>query len=208
VTPSGIVLAALAGIGVASLPHARSGDPIFVLILAGTLSVVAVLFISTFSTISLARELSRPLWWLSASTLRERLYVWLVSRSWFLATCMAVALLAYIVRLGEYKLWVPSIAFGVVLALYTNAVGLLLYTFFPALLDQRGPGAFMRPIAIYGLLMPPIASGIVTAVFAHSSIASMAIALIIACVEIALLIEWSAARLRGSGASLAQAESA
>jgi hypothetical protein len=158
------------------------------------------------SSVSLAGDLGKPIWWLSASSLRSRLYAWTVANSWRIALCA-------LLLVGGWALSsrMPLIAFigiptALILTLFARAIGLALYSIFPSSLDQRGPAAVGRMLVMYAILVPPVGLGFAVGLVA-GPIAGMFTAIAVAILELFGLIEFASARILKHGIAIAQAES-
>ncbi|MGH9639835.1 MAG: hypothetical protein ACRD3Y_07215, partial [Bryobacteraceae bacterium] len=201
----GTASALLVGSGMAALAFSFS-DRSFATAIVITFAILALMIVSMFSTNSLADDLGKPLWWLSASTLRDRLYVWLFLRSRILGSWMATALGTFALWLRHPALLLPAVAFGFFLAAFSNAIGLITYSFFPSRADQRGPGTALRPVLLGILFLPIMAVALIASVTLHARAAVGVLSLLTGCAEIALLVEFAALRLRYSGATAQRTE--
>ncbi|HYM51111.1 MAG TPA: putative ABC exporter domain-containing protein [Candidatus Limnocylindrales bacterium] len=199
---TGLVLAILLGVAVGLLSR-NSRDVAFALLAPmGYLLVLA----SFFTAFHLSADFRKPIWWLSASSLRFRLSVLLVARSLRVAIPIVAGLLAATVVSGSptFVLVGGPIAFAVIWAL--NAMGLATYALIPGSADMRGPGGCLRGVAVLMMLIPiafaSVAGGIVT----ESGSGSLAAAVGTALGEGWLLILLAASQLDGNGFAFAQAE--
>lgn len=176
-------------------------------LLAGPLAYVVV-FGSLFTAFRMSRDLRKPIWWLSASTLPARLSVLLVARSLRLAIPIAAGLLTASVVGGGvgFVLVGAPIAFAAVWTV--NAMGLATYAILPGSSDMRGPGGCLRMIALFGMLIPIGIAAIIGGIATGSGLGSLIAAVLAALAEGWLLVQFAASRLDGNGFAYAQAEHA
>lgn len=203
---AGAILSLIGGMGAGIAAH-RTHDPVAVSIaIGGSIGNLLVIFTSMYSSMSLAADIGKPLWWLNADPLRSRLYVRILATSWRMALCVALALIAW-------AFFIPSVLFGLAaipaaacIVVFLRSIGLALYSLFPAAVDQRGPVAMLRIFALYLLLGPPAAAGFLAGAALHAPSAGLAAGIVFALIEALLLVEFAAYRIGRSGIAFAQAE--
>ena len=165
-----------------------------------------VVFLSFCSTIALAVDLRKPVWWFSSDPLRLRLYVWTLAGGWRIAVPIAVGVLTAAAVVGSLPLLVLAVPAIVMFVTFLRAIGLALYALFPSRLDQRGPVAMLRALLIWLALMPPVFLWLVLVVAAHAAVLGGILALALALLELLLLVELAVARIANNGIAFAQAE--
>ena len=180
------------GVGVAAL-------------LFGPLAYAAV-FLSLFSASRMSGDLRKPIWWLSASSLRARLAVLLVARSLRFAIPITAGLLTASVAGGG----VVFVAVGApiaIAALWTiNALAVATYAIIPGSSDMRGPGGCLRVVAFFMMLIPIAIGAAVGGIAMQNGVGSLVGAVVTALAEGWLLVLFAAAQLDGNGLAFAQAE--
>jgi hypothetical protein len=202
----GLVVAAAVGVG-AGIFARTTQDAFAVSISAGaSLGNLLVIFLALGSSVALAADLRKPIWWLNADPVRARLYAWIAATSWRIALTLAAAVVAWGIVGGIWQF----AAFGVPLALLVvvllRGIGLALYAIFPSNFDQRGPVAMVRLLLTYVGLIPPVGIWIALGFVTHSALAGLFGGLVVAAVEVLLLVEFAAFRIARGGAAFAQAE--
>ncbi|MDP9024284.1 MAG: hypothetical protein M3N13_02765, partial [Candidatus Eremiobacteraeota bacterium] len=199
---------AIAGTGLGLFAKsAAPGDELALSIsIAATFGNIALVFFSLGASVALSQDLGKPLWWISASPLRHRLYVWTLSTSWRSILVVAVASVAWSVTIANIRLAAISLPLAAVAVLFVRSSGLILYAIFPSKIDQRGPVAMLRVLACYVLMAPAVGLGIVTGLLARSAGAGIGAAVACAVVEAFGLIELSSLRIASSGTGTARAE--
>lgn len=165
-----------------------------------------LIFIAMGSAMNLGADVGKPLWWLGRTPLRERLFAWMFSRSWRMSACVFVCLSVWASVIHRPDFVPYAIPLSLLLVLHLSSVGLVLYSLFPASLDQRGPMGLVRVLITYTLAAPPLIAAILLAVFTQNYAIAALTATAITCVEIYAMLLFAAWRIMGSGASYAQAE--
>lgn len=172
----------------------------------GGIGSMLVVFLSFGSTIALAVDLRKPVWWFSSDPLRLRLYVWTLAGGWRIAVPIAVGVLTAAAVVGSLPLLALAVPAIVMFVTFLRAIGLALYALFPSRLDQRGPVAMLRALLIWLALMPPVFLWLVLVVAAHAAVLGGILALALALLELLLLVELAVARIANNGIAFAQAE--
>ncbi len=174
---------------------------------AGAGSVLVIL-IAMSSAIGLGNDLRKPLWWMGRDPLWLRLLAWIAGTSWRFASCLAVCVIAWAVAMRAPVFAIAGVPAGIAIAMYLGAVGLALYSLFPASIDQRGPLAILRAFLTYFLALPPAVAAIVAGFILHSAGAGIAAGILTSFAETLILIAFASWRIAGRGVAFAQAEGA
>jgi hypothetical protein len=170
-----------------------------------TLGMLCAIMLAAGS-VSLARDIAKPLWWMGEGSLFSKLFAWTVGSALapivFLATAIAVA-------------WVisPSTSFAAVLAcaivlpVALRGIATLCYAALPNAIDQRGPGFLLRLLIIYAAIGIALGAGLVIGlVFQSVSLGTVAgIAAFV--IEGLAATAFAAALIAGRGVTYAAAES-
>jgi hypothetical protein len=159
-------------------------------------SLANVLFIVALArSAALAGELRRPLFWFGRSTTFARLAALALAQSWRITGWFVL----FAVGLGAGGAALATIAApafaGPAAWLLAVATGYASYGLLPIDVDQRGPMLFVRWLAGYCMLVPAVAAGIASGVFARSAAAGIVVAAAAALLEAAGLIAFAARRL-------------
>ena len=169
---------------------------------------VLVILIAMSSAIALGNDLRKPLWWMGRDPLWLRLLAWIAGSSWRFGSCIAVCLIAWALAMHAPLFAIAGIPAGIAVALYLGAVGLALYSVFPAAIDQRGPLAMLRALLTYFLALPPAVTAIVAGFVLHSAGAGIAAGIATSIGEALILIAFASWRIAGRGVAIAKAEGA
>lgn len=198
-------LATAAAVGYAGGWAARD---LSTLMLLGPVFVVSNMIIAmgAQSTISLAGELRKSIWWLGRSEVRDRLLTWSAATLMRLGPPLAVAVLALGVAVHSTLLAVGAVPLVAAVLLLIQTTGLALYTILPGRNDMRGPGFMLRYFATMFLLAPPALMAFLAGWFSHSPLIGGLTGLLFAGLESWLLVAFAAARLEGNGMAYAAAE--
>ncbi|MBC5806072.1 MAG: hypothetical protein DLM53_09485 [Candidatus Eremiobacter antarcticus] len=198
-----IVIAAAAGYGGAVI--AKGSSPLMLLAPAMLVSNLIV-GMGAQSTISLAGELRKPIWWLAESEVRDRLAAWALASLLRLGAPIAVVGIALGVGMHAPLLAFGAVPLVVAVLLLIQATGIALYTILPGRNDLRGPGFILRYFATIFLLSPPAVMWAIAQFASHSLLAGGVTGLLFAGLESWLLVAFAAARLEGNGMAYAAAE--
>ncbi len=163
-----------------------------------------LLFVA-ISSVSLADDLRKPLWWLSSGNLTQRLWAWLGAGAWRLAAGLALGIAS--AGVAGHRLWllVLAIPAACFLALYVKTIGLATYSLFPSKMDARGPIMGLRVFLTYFALLPP-AIGAVIGIPFHSLVVGITASLVLLGSEMFALVAFATWRISGAGVSFAQEE--
>jgi Putative ABC exporter len=165
-----------------------------------------VLVLQTTRSVSLAQDISKPLWWMGDGSTFSKLAIWTFASSLPALAFAALATVAMfaVVDPARILLFVLSVSAAVVVS---RAVGVLGYALTPALIDQRGPGVFIRLLLLYASFIAPIAFGVIGGLTVRSADLGLASAALTFLAEGALCIMLAVVRLNGRGMEIALAES-
>jgi hypothetical protein len=166
----------------------------------------AVVLLSLFTAYRLGNDLRKPIWWLSASTLRARLAVLLVARSLRLAIPITAGLLTASLVGGNAAFVLAGAPIAVASTWAINSMALGTYAILPGTSDMRGPGGCLRVIALFIMLIPIGIAAIVGGIATESGTGSLVAAVVTALAEGWLLVLFAASQLDGNGLAFAQAE--
>ncbi len=169
-------------------------------------AIYPALFLSTASGISLAADVRRPIWWLSDESLVKRIGVWTLATSLKGIALITVGLLCAAITSGTLAMTPVAVPLGAAAIWLLRAIGLTVYSLMPSQTDLRGPGAALRLLLTFVLLIP--AAGVAGALGAATGSGTVALAAgaLAAVGEGILLVVFAASRLRGNGMAVAQAE--
>ncbi|MGR4064529.1 MAG: putative ABC exporter domain-containing protein [Vulcanimicrobiaceae bacterium] len=200
----GIELIVAVGGGLAAGAVGRSDPSTLLAIVVGVVSIVIVLLAVTGT--SLANDISKPLWWIGTGTTFYKLAAWTCATSVETAFVLTLGSIALATVYGSFGLAITCVIVSLMLPPLVRSVGVVTYSFFPAAIDQRGPAAAVRVIAIYLCLAPPTVVGILAAAFLRDGLIAAALALLTLLAKGILCIWIAANRIEGRGAEYAIAE--
>jgi hypothetical protein len=165
--------------------------------IASAVGSLLLVFSSGFG-LSFAHELRRPLFWLSGTTLFERLSGLLAGHVWRFAGWFVL----FTIGLASGGAGViPVILAGVTgpaMVVLAAAIGYAVFAVFPSEIDLRGPLAMLRVLVSYAFVIPALFAGIVTGVLFQSATFGLFATAIVALLEAAGLIGFAAWRLDAS----------
>jgi hypothetical protein len=177
------------------------GDPSRVIALV--LPFVNIAFIIAFMrSATLATELRRPLFWLSGSTLFERLGALSVAQSWRIIGWCVLSGVGLVAGHAPAAIVISCVVAGPAMVLLATAIGYASYALLPFDIDQAGPLRLLRLVIGYVLLVPPLAVGIAVAILENATIAGLGVAAGTTLLEAAILIGFAAWRLDNMSISL------
>jgi len=177
-------------------------DPTPLYTLGVTTTLLVLLLAPYGASLGLAADLSKPLFWLSRSSLRERLGAWTFGRAW--RGGLSLGLAPLVAGLASADIPLALISLPVTLTMYWSlqALGVGLYAIFPNPIDARGPIMMLRLVATLLYVFP---AALVSALAGFSGsgpyFAALAFVLVLG-IEGVLVIEFSAFRFREFGATL------
>lgn len=194
----GVIGGAIAGVAAKGRPEVLGG-------LVGGIGAALIILLAASGT-SLARDVSKPIWWMGAGSTFAKVAAWCWATSLDSTIVFAGGLTAMSLGSGLRGLLYLGLPAALVLPPLIRAVGVVTYTFFPSAIDQRGPIAALRIFVIYGCLVPPIAAGILGGIFAHNAMIGFLCAFAVLIVEGSACLWIAASKLEGRGAEFAIAE--
>jgi hypothetical protein len=165
-----------------------------------------VVFASLFTASRMGGDLRKPIWWLSASTLRARLIVMLIARSLRIALPIAAGFLIASVVSGNVAFFLVGAPIAGAAIWAINATALATYSIIPGSSDMRGPGGCLRVIALFIMLIPIAIAAAIGGIATESGVASLVATVLTALVEGGLLVLFAASQLDGNGLAFAKAE--
>ena len=167
-----------------------------------------VVLVPLIASVSLVEDLSKPLWWISADSLRSRMFAWTFAKSWRGGLAAATAPVTIFVYNGDAVAAIVSIPVVVGLWCALTSLGVGLYAAYPSRLDSKGPIFVLRALATALFFMPPaIAFGFV-ALATRSPAFGLTGAAIVVAGEAFLAIEFAVTRFSHNGAGIASLERA
>jgi hypothetical protein len=178
-------------------------DPTPLYTLAATTGLLVLVLAPYSASIGLAADLSKPLFWLSRSSLRERLAAWTFGRAWRGGVSLGLAPLVAGFASENAPLALISIPVTIMMFWSLQALGVGLYAIFPNPVDSRGPVMLLR-LFVTGLFVFPAALVATLSLLSGSGpyLAALGFVLVLAMGGW-LVIEFAAFRFREYGASLA-----
>jgi hypothetical protein len=165
-----------------------------------------VVFGSLFTAYRMSADLRKPIWWLSASSLRARLAVMLVARSLRTAIPIAAGLLTASVVSGNVAFLLVGAPIAAATIWAINAMGLATYAIIPGTSDMRGPGGCLRVVALFIMLIPIAIAAAVGGIATQSGVGSLVATVLTALAEGWVLVLFAASQLDGNGLAFAQGE--
>jgi Putative ABC exporter len=197
-----LVIAVVIGAVIGALTRSGIGAAPFLL---GPVGYAAV-FVSVFTAFRLSGDLRKPIWWLSASSLRSRLGVLLIARTLRFAIPIVAGLLTAGLVGGNdaYVLVGTPIALAALWVL--NALAVATYAIIPGSTDMRGPGGCLRGVAFVIMLIPILIAAVVGGIAAQSGVGALVASVVTALAEGWLMVLFAASQLDGNGLAFAQAE--
>jgi hypothetical protein len=185
---------------------AARGRPIFDILVPVVALVNIIVILGSQSTISLASELRRPIWWLSHSLLRDRVMTWILGSTLRIGPPLVAGVAMAGVAMHS---WIIALATGPLIAaslFLIQSIGVASYVALPSRNDMRGPGFMLRVLITYTSLGLPAIVWVLVQTLTQSTIAGAAAGLCIALMETWLLLLFSSARLEENAMAYASAE--
>jgi hypothetical protein len=170
------------------------------------------LIIPLMTSVSLADEISKPIWWLAPSALRERLTMWSIAHSWRGGVALGIGPTVLGIGSGDAALALGSLPLALAVWWFLGVLGVALYAAFPNKLDRSGPALFFRFLSIGALLVPLLTVFLAAIFLLHAGAVPHTVALAclatagIAVGEAILLIEFAAYRIGRNAVGLALLE--
>jgi hypothetical protein len=198
---TGLETALFLGAGYAVSRLTAAADPDILLAVASP-AITLLFFLALMKSATLGNELRRPIFWLSATTLFERLCALALAQAWRIIGWFVLFAIGLAAGRSPLLPIVLTVAGGPAAVLLAIAVGYASYALFPSEVDQRGPLFFVRFFLGYALLSPAIVAGIVTGVLVRAPVVAIGVATATALLEAAVLIGFAAWRLDRMSISL------
>lgn len=172
------------------------------------------LVIPVTTSISLSDEISKPIWWLAPSALRERIAMWSVAHAWRGGLVLGIGPAILGVGSGDPALALYALPAAFVAWWFLIVLGIALYAAFPSKIDTSGPAFIVRFAALGASFLPLL--GVFAAVFvvlqanefARAADFALAAAAALAIFEALLLVEFAARRIGNNAIGLALLERA
>jgi hypothetical protein len=136
----------------------------------------------------------------------KRLLLWTLATSLRGIALVVVALLAASLTSGTLGSTVFVLPLGAAVIWFLRAIGLGVYALMPSQTDLRGPGAVLRLLLTLVLMAPAAVIAGVAGALGSGTGAAMLAGAAAAVLEGVALTLFAAARLRGNGMAVAQAE--
>ena len=162
------------------------------------------LSVSLVATVLLDNDIGKPMWWLSASSLRVRLYVWTAATAWRMILPLAVGLVAFGFASGDLTVALLAIPGAAVAIMFLRSIGTALYTIFPWNGGAGSTTGMLRMLLAMLALAPPTLAFIVGSAVAQQLWFGVFCAAIVTIGESALFLEFAVARIAGNGVSIAR----
>ena len=199
----GILLGVAIGAVAGYLMRSPATTPAGSVVLAAALSC-EFLVVSLLATVMLDADIGKPMWWISASPLRSRLYVWTAATVWRTILPLALGMAAYCIAVGNAAIALLALPGAVFAILVLRSIGIALYTVFPW---NGGAGAIsgmLRMLLSVLALAPPAIGFAIVAVPTHDVAAGIVLAAIVTLGETALFLEFAISRISGNGVAMAR----
>jgi len=171
-----------------------------------SIAFFVALSIALTSTVSIADDLNKPIWWLARDPLTARVAVWTFARAWRGGTSLALLPLAAGLGMGSVWFALAGAASALFLWWVLTALGVALYAAFPSRIDERGPILFLRFAGYVALLLPPAAAGGLAAVTTAAPLLAASAAGVVLAAEALAAIAFAAWRFSENGAGIATLE--
>ena len=150
-------------------------------------------------------DLRKPIWWLSASSLRARLAVLTMARSLRMVVPISAGLLTATLLGGHRSFVVVGVPIIAAIVWALNAMGVLMYAIIPSSADMRGPGGLLRSCLLLVMLVPMGIAALIGAIVAGGS-GALLMMVGTTLTEGGMLIFIATSQLDGNGLAYAQAE--
>jgi hypothetical protein len=175
---------------------------------AAIMGVFTAVIILGQTGVSLAGDISKPLWWITDGSLYTHLCAWIIGGVLPLSVILATSSVTAGILLHSAAIVAIGVTAGLLAPASMRALSMLTYVLSPSKADQRGPGMVVRILVLYAAI---IITGAVTAaaiIFTRNLAVSYTagIATFASTGAAALLI--AARRIDGRGMEIALAEAA
>ena len=169
-----------------------------------TASAALVLVIGPFgASIGLAADLSKPLFWLGASPLRNRIAAWTLGRAWRGGVLLGLAPAAAGIVIGAPVLAALSVPVATVAYWSLQSLGVGLYAVFPNPIDARGPMLLLRLLITTIYVSPAILVFAIVSITTEADVFAAIVATAVLALQGYGVVELASYRFREYGASLA-----
>ncbi|MDQ6930215.1 MAG: putative ABC exporter domain-containing protein [Candidatus Eremiobacteraeota bacterium] len=195
-----------AGVAGVFLRLGRIDESVLAGLMGPAISIVVIFTLMT--SVSLAADLRKPLWWLGPDPLRVRLYAWVLSTTWRMSATTLTAACVFALGSASARVLVVVVPLALVVPVTLRAIGLATYAILPIPADQRGPLALLRMLIAVALILPAAIAAAAAFIFLHSAAAAMFAAFAVLVLQDVGLIEFASWRMNGAGWSFALAEQA
>ncbi len=178
----GPALGAIEAFLVVHHPHVASVGASFVL--------VAVIGITMLSSVSLAKDLSKPIWWMVDGSLFSHLCACIAAAVLPILFVIVTGCLTASLLLRQPSIFVVGTAFAITVPAGLRMIAMLGYAISPAKADQRGPGLIVRTLITYvaaaiavggaalgAIVFHNLSAGLIGGLVAYAGIAALALAI-------------------------------
>jgi hypothetical protein len=198
----GCTVWALIGAGVA-YGTMQYGDQTPLYTLGATTALLVLVLAPYGASVGLANDLSKPLFWLSRSSLQERLAAWTFGRAWRGGVSLGLA--PFVAGLASGNIALAIIASPLTLTTYWSlqALGVGLFAIFPNPVDSRGPVMMLRLLATGIYVLPACIVSTLCALSASGPYVATLAFVFVMGMEGWLVVQFSSFRFKEYGASLA-----
>uniref|UniRef100_E6PG13 Uncharacterized protein n=1 Tax=mine drainage metagenome TaxID=410659 RepID=E6PG13_9ZZZZ len=160
--------------------------------------------ISLLGTILLETDIGTPIWWLSTSSLRIRLYVWTAATAWRTILPLALGIAAYGFAVGNLAFVLLALPGAIVAIVLMRSIGIALYTIFPWNGGAGANAGMLRMLFSALALVPPAICFAVVVALTSDIAGGVLFGAIAALGETALFLEFASSRIAGNGVAMAR----
>ena len=178
-------------------------DPSPLYTLAATTAVLVLIFAPYGASVGLANDLSKPIFWLSRSSLQERLAAWTFGRAWRGGVSLGLAPLVAGIASGDAQLAIISVPVTLTMYWSLQALGVGLYAIFPNPIDARGPVMMLRLLCTIAYVLPACIVATLCALVGSGAYAAALAFVLVMGIEGWLVVQFSSFRFNEYGASIA-----
>ncbi len=164
----------------------------------------AFLFVSLWATVELQTDVGKPMWWLSSSSLRIRLYVWTIATAWRTMLPLALSVAALGVGSGNIAIAIAGVPAAVVAIVFLRSIGIALYTLFPWNGGSGVVSGMMRMLLSLLAWIPPAIVLTVVVALSQQVVLGAIFAALAMLAEAVLFLDFAAARIAGNGVAFAR----
>ncbi len=160
--------------------------------------------VSLLGTVLLEMDIGRPMWWIAASSLRSRLYVWTASTAWRTILPLGLGIAAYGFAVSSRTAVFLALPGALLAILLLRSVGVASYTTFPWNGGAGGNAGLLRMVFSAIALGPPAIAFALAAALTHDIAAGFVLGAIATLGETALFLEFAISRISGNGVAMAR----